>query len=420
MLVSDLGAMSAGPLMNLDRAHEVLTRHGLSGLILADPLNIYHATGFWPQLSQMGMTGSMIALVSRDSREVGVVLSQFFHYLRFGAWAAEASDIQTFLYHAEPSGDAPVPTRPAFFATREGGDPDAVERRRRRLTMAALGGLAPSASPAKALAQAARALGLGAGRVGVDHPLIAQMLEPADLPVTLEPVDRVLREIRMVKSPAEIALMRRASGANAEAARAVLAFARGGATYADIRGQFHAEAARRGNIGEFLLIDGAGPELDGSVAEGRAFLIDAVSHQGHYHGDYGRTAVLGEPSRRMAEALRGTQAAWEAIREALKPGLRYSDILRIGQAAVARAGVDAAIGVNPHSVGLMHTDEPGRADRPYYAKDDIVLQEGMVLSVDLPVLEADLGGTAHFEDLVLITADGCEPLHESGESLVIL
>ncbi len=35
----------------------------------------------------------------------------------------------------------------------------------------------------------------------------------------------------------------------------------------------------------------------------------------------------------------------------------------------------------------------------------------MVLSVDCPPMEAGIGGTAHLEDLMLITKDGAEPLH---------
>jgi hypothetical protein len=35
----------------------------------------------------------------------------------------------------------------------------------------------------------------------------------------------------------------------------------------------------------------------------------------------------------------------------------------------------------------------------------------MVISVDCPVLQAGIGGTAHLEDLTLITASGAEPVH---------
>jgi hypothetical protein len=36
----------------------------------------------------------------------------------------------------------------------------------------------------------------------------------------------------------------------------------------------------------------------------------------------------------------------------------------------------------------------------------------MALSVDCPMLQTDMGGTVHMEDLWLITANGCESLND--------
>lgn len=36
----------------------------------------------------------------------------------------------------------------------------------------------------------------------------------------------------------------------------------------------------------------------------------------------------------------------------------------------------------------------------------------MILSIDCPMLQTDMGGTVHMEDLWLVTADGCEPLND--------
>ena len=46
--------------------------------------------------------------------------------------------------------------------------------------------------------------------------------------------------------------------------------------------------------------------------------------------------------------------------------------------------------------------------------------ENMVLSVDMPILNSGLGGTAHLEDLVLIGKDGPELLNSSDDRLIVV
>ena len=42
----------------------------------------------------------------------------------------------------------------------------------------------------------------------------------------------------------------------------------------------------------------------------------------------------------------------------------------------------------------------------------------MILSVDCPVLATGIGGSAHMEDLMLITARGAEPIHDLSDAVV--
>jgi Xaa-Pro aminopeptidase len=91
------------------------------------------------------------------------------------------------------------------------------------------------------------------------------------------------------------------------------------------------------------------------------------------------------------------------VRDALRPGLRFSEITALGRETLRKAGHDFRVAFGPHSVGLYHTDAAGLGD--------IVLEPGMVISVDCPVMQTGLGGSAHLEDLSLITATGSEPIH---------
>ena len=79
-------------------------------------------------------------------------------------------------------------------------------------------------------------------------------------------------------------------------------------------------------------------------------------------------------------------------------------------------------GVNPHNVGMHHHDEPNAVDFSLtYAKDlNINLQEGMVISIDMPVLDIGQGGSAHLEDSVIITKDGPEFINDPADRLIIV
>jgi Xaa-Pro aminopeptidase len=213
--------------------------------------------------------------------------------------------------------------------------------------------------------------------------------------------------------------MREAARRNAAAAFATARQIAAGMTMRDIETLFRIETARRGTEAVFVVAGGTGLLPHGEVRRGEPLLIDAVSHYQHYHGDFGRTVVVGEPNaevRRRVEALR---TSWQASFEALRPGRRYSEIRQAGLDAIAGAGYRYLTVAHPHSVGLQHTDEPFRDDSPFELKDDIVLEQGMTLTVDFPHLDVGFGA-CHLEDLVEITADGARPLAGMDEPLVVV
>ncbi len=182
-----------------------------------------------------------------------------------------------------------------------------------------------------------------------------------------------------------------------------------------------AAGAARGNDLTFIL---AGISLgllpEGEIKAGEPFLVDAVSHFRQYHGDFARTVVAGEPSREVQLRARAQQAAREATLDLCRAGVKYSTIRAAGFEAYRKAGgnPDTLI-VNPHSVGLQHTDQPYRDDTPFRVGEDLVLEPGMTITVDLPYIEMGFGA-GHNEDLILITATGHDTLHATEEPLLVI
>ena len=215
--------------------------------------------------------------------------------------------------------------------------------------------------------------------------------------------------------------IRYAAISNAGSAREAVQAVRAGASLHTIRSEFSKSCGSKITTPVYMAIDGIIPELiPGEIQDGRSFMIDCVSDFQGYHGDFGRTICVGEPTQEMQKVISALSHVWDRILPELKAGRKYSDLYALSAMLFAETQVDASFAINPHSVGLNHTDEPSKYDFGLWEKDDIELVENMVLSVDMPVLDNGLGGTAHLEDLVLIGKDGPELLNTSDDRFIVV
>lgn len=420
----NIDAPMIGPRMNRAQAIKIMDQLGLDALILGSGINVYHATGYWPLTDRMGHAPSTFAVVTRrDDQPLAVVLSAFTYYYQL-ADVHRDQDYPAYIYTA-PTGEMddngePLAAPVTVFRDRKEVPLDRIEANRSSLAYTAEQDVGAWAGAKYAMAKALKDAGLNKAKIAVDHPTVRKLLEDAAPDASLTDADTALRRIRPIKSDIEIELMRRSSHANTEAALAAVKTVRAGATYQELRAEFYAEAARRGNRGVFLVIDRVSSDLyDAPFEDGQAFLIDAVSENQGYHGDYGRTVFIGEPSKAMAKATAAMGQSWTEVQHALKPGMRFSDIMALGKATLKKMGVDYTISFTPHSVGLYHTDHVGMAGAAAF-REDPVLEKGMIISVDCPLLEAGVGGSAHLEDLTLITEDGSEPIHDVGNQTILV
>ena len=410
--------LSQGPI-NLARAVEVMERHGLDGLVLGQPVNVFHALGYWPQIARTraGQPPGEFALIARARPgEWGLVTSRFLHYYTWSD-GRQRDDVACYTYgELGDAGDFSAPALPPLCPDRRAEPLSDIEAHRAQAS--ARQHLRDCGA---ALVTALRDMGLAGGRIGYDDPLVAEVLARHQVPGDVVPADNILREIRLIKSPLEVQLMSRAAEANAAALIAVGHAARAGARHCDLQGLFAQEAAKRGNAALFLNVDRVSSELSRStLRDGQALFVDGVSSFLHYHGDFARTLFIGEPRPAARRAAEAAAFAWQALREQLRPGLRYSQIVALGQEALRKGGFDVHIGFGPHSVGLAHTDEPGEVHGGFWRKPDIVLEAGMVISVDCPVLDTGIGGSAHCEDLMLITENGAECIHSEHEAVIVV
>ena len=418
----DLSFLRSTPLADRDRLSHFMRAAGLDALVVTHPANVFYTTNHWPQLDRMGLDGAGIAIVPADPlAPVALVMHAFLYYYTHTP-ETDFTDRQIFTYTQPegPAADGSEPKAQAARTMRVVDEARITPLDRHRVDMFART-KGPSADASWALRKALLALALDRAAIGIDDPVLEGAMKLRGFAGTTAPGENVIRQARLAKSPAELTLMRHASAANVSAAMAAAGRARQLGTSRRLRAEFYAEAARRGNNGHFMVIAGTSSEaLDQPLVDGSAVSIDCVSTCRFYHGDFARTIFVGEPPIEVRRAVDAIQIAWHEIREQLRPGMRFGDVSRIGRDSLKQQGIDLSVSFTPHSVGLFHTDHPQPSLIAPRTVEDLRLEENMVLSVDCPVFMAGLGGTIHYEDLMLIRAGPAEPIHPVPPPVIIV
>jgi Xaa-Pro aminopeptidase len=219
----------------------------------------------------------------------------------------------------------------------------------------------------------------------------------------------IFKEIRLVKTPPEIELLRRAATINEAATEAAIGALHEGALWDEIVAVFNRAMTAAGGRPRYLLTS-LGGLAHGHVVRGEPMLFDALGEYGHYLGDFGRIAVVGEASSELRRRVRAMQDGLQAGLALLRPGLKRSVLIDTVIEATRKAGFPEFFYVSPHSLGLEHTDNPMPLGFEVFdSTRDLELLEDMVFNIDMPYFEHGWG-TLHIEDTVRITRRGYEPL----------
>lgn len=122
-----------------------------------------------------------------------------------------------------------------------------------------------------------------------------------------------------------------------------------------------------------------------------------------YYGELERTFFIGKPAPAAERAFCAMTEAQQTAIAAIKPGKTAAEIDKIGRDVLRKYGYEEyAIHRIGHGQGL------GRHEEPYLIfNSQLVLQEGMVFTVEPGIYIPGVGGFRH-SDTLLITAAGCE------------
>ncbi|WP_309644890.1 Xaa-Pro peptidase family protein [Phenylobacterium sp.] len=225
----------------------------------------------------------------------------------------------------------------------------------------------------------------------------------------------VIDGCRMIKSPAELALMSQAKAMTLEVHRRAAAILAPGITTTAVR-RFIDQAHRALGADDgssfcavqFGVASAYPHGLPGeqALADGDLVLIDTGCRVQGYNSDITRTYVFGEPSpehRRVWEVEKRAQAAAFA---AVKPGVACEEIDAVARSVLAAAGFSADYDLPglPHRTG--HGIGLSIHEAPYLVRGDKTpLAQGMCFSNEPMIVVPDAFGV-RLEDHFHVTADG--------------
>jgi Xaa-Pro aminopeptidase len=256
----------------------------------------------------------------------------------------------------------------------------------------------------------ARRLGI-VGEVGL--PTAVYQGISADNPeLQIEDATQPLMELRAVKSPPEIAIIREAVRQSDAAMRAAVSAVREGVVEKAVVAEALREmfAAGADDVA-FMPVVVAGPRAtwrhatptNRPIQRGEPVYIDLGASYLGYCADLSRTVLLGVPTREQANVLEFALAATLAVKEAARPDIPARRLREVGNQVAAEYGLAGKAWGTGHGLGCKLREEP-----LLDATNDLLLQPGMIIAIE-PMCVSQLG-TFVIEDDILITETGSEYL----------
>jgi Xaa-Pro aminopeptidase len=231
----------------------------------------------------------------------------------------------------------------------------------------------------------------------------------------------VLERLRAVKTPTELAKLRKASELVIEAMLEVIATHGPGHTKGEISDALRVAEVNRGLTFEYCLL-AAGASHNRAPSEQRWEQGDVLSLDsgGNFHGyigDLARMAILGEPDAELQEVLAEIETIQRSAFAAVQPGRMGGDIYAAAEKLLKQSKQRDHMEFLAHGMGLVSHEAPRLTANGPVPYDDTdarrALEPGMVISIET-TLKHPRRGFIKLEDTVSVTDKGHEIFGEGG------
>lgn len=250
------------------------------------------------------------------------------------------------------------------------------------------------------------------------------------LPKTTFERSTIVEELRMIKSPLEIELFRRAGIIGDLAHEVFVENLRNGIGKTELEITRAAEHAMRSEdpiyedgcscspsliCSGFPIVGGVAgllhpPDHTKRIQRGDVVHWDICMRYEGYPIDTSRTKVVGKPTELQKHVFETTLEMHDQVIKAAKPGLKACELVEIADRIAREAGYELWIRFLGHGLGL------DAHERPDMGVEETKLAAGMVLAIEprISVQDMYLLGS---EDMVLVTEIGGEPLTKCEKTL---
>ncbi|MGE7272950.1 M24 family metallopeptidase [Brevibacillus panacihumi] len=227
-------------------------------------------------------------------------------------------------------------------------------------------------------------------------------------------VEQPLREMRLIKSPDEVARMKHAIQLVEDALRESLKKVKPGVTEVEIVAELEYQMKRLGAEGpsfSTMVLAGEKSALphgnpgSRAVQQGELLLFDLGVEADGYVSDITRTFAVGEVDGKLREIYEIVLAANEAAIAAIKPGVTFAHLDKTARDVISAKGYgEYFMHRLGHGLGMDVHEYPS-----VHGENQEVLRPGMVFTIEPGIYLPGLGGV-RIEDNVLVTETGVEVL----------
>ena len=291
------------------------------------------------------------------------------------------------------------------------------------------------ANPAEDLRAMLADYGCRGKRLGVEYHaygLTAQRGKMVDAALDgfcrTEDASDLVRLLRLVKSPAELAYVRRAGQLADEALAVANRMTVPGASIGQVYGEMQKVIlAGDGDPSASRWPMGGGEEAllvryhtgHGTVKQTDQVTFEFAAAYRHYHAALMQVALTGEVDSRHKDMFAACVEALEASQATLRPGRAVGEVFDAHARTLTQAGY-AGHFLNACGYTLGATYPPTWMDWPMlYTGNPQVLAPGMVFFIHMILLNSQTGLSMSLGETSIVTESGCEPVTHAPRQLVV-
>lgn len=238
------------------------------------------------------------------------------------------------------------------------------------------------------------------------------------------PISNIIEKLRLIKTSREIKILKEAADIADAAFTHILHFIRPGIRELEVSNElefFMRSAGATSSSFDIIVASGYRSALPHGVAsdkiieKGDFVTLDFGAYYKGYASDITRTIAVGEPQDKLKEIYQIVLDAQVKGLEGIKPGMSGKEADALTRDYITEKGYGEYFGHSTgHGIGLEIHEGPTLS-----SKSEIILEPGMVVTVEPGIYISGLGGV-RIEDDTVITKDGNERLTHSTKELLII